>query len=147
MGLTVGHASRTIRQNLSAADEDVTICTSLLEMRPIGGDSEVADKMMAAFSKWLGRQPAAPFLSAKLEERETRITRTGGTRYAVEPNVNDGKGGLRDLHTLFWIAKFAYRADSIIDIVEKGILRESEARRFAAAQRFLWTVRCHLHIR
>ena len=146
MGLTVGHASRTIRQNLSAADEDVTICTSLLEMRPIGGDSEVADKMMAAFSKWLGRQPAAPFLSAKLEERETRITRTGGTRYAVEPNVKDGKGGLRDLHTLFWIAKYAYRVNTITDVLQTGIVRQSEARSFASAQRFLWTVRCFLHL-
>ena len=146
MGLTVGHASRTIRQNLSAADEDVTICTSLLEMRPIGGDSKVADKMMAAFSKWLGRQPAAPFLSAKLEERETRITRTGGTRYAVEPNVKDGKGGLRDLHTLFWIAKYAYRVNTITDVLQTGIVRQSEARSFASAQRFLWTVRCFLHL-
>ena len=60
MGLTVGHASRTIRQNLAAADEDTTICTSLLEMRPIGGDSIATDKMMAAF-KWLKRQSVTPF--------------------------------------------------------------------------------------
>ena len=146
MGLTVGHASRSIHQNLEAADEDVTICTSLLEMRPIGGDSAVADKIMAAFSKWLSRQPAAPFLSAKLEERETRIIRSGGTRYAVEPNVKDGKGGLRDLHTLFWIAKYAYRVNTITDVLQTGIVRQSEARSFASAQRFLWTVRCFLHL-
>ena len=146
MGLTVGHASRTIRQNLAAADEDTTICTSLLEMRPIGGDNIATDKMMAAFSKWLKRQSVAPFLSAKLEERDARITRTGGTRYAVEPNVKDGKGGLRDLHTLFWMAKYAYRVNSAAEFLETGILRQSEARSFAAAQRFLWTVRCFLHL-
>ena len=146
MGLTVGHASRSIRQNLSAADEDVTICTSLLEMRPIGGNSAACEKMMAAFSKWLGRQPAAVFVSAKLEERDARIIRTGGTRYAVEPNVKDGKGGLRDLHTLFWIAKFAYGVNSISDVLDTGIVRQSEARSFASAQRFLWTVRCFLHL-
>ena len=146
MGLTVGHASRTIRQNLAAADEDTTICTSLLEMRPIGGDSITTDKMMATFSKWLKRQSVAPFLSAKLEERDARITRTGGTRYAVEPNVKDGKGGLRDLHTLFWMAKYAYRVNSAAEFLETGILRQSEARSFAAAQRFLWTVRCFLHL-
>ena len=128
MGLTVGHASRSIRQNLSAADEDVTICTSLLEMRPIGGDSAACEKMMAAFSKWLGRQPAAVFVSAKLEERDARIIRTGGTRYAVEPNVKDGKGGLRDLHTLFWIAKFAYGVNSISDVLDTGIVRQSAFR-------------------
>ena len=146
MGLTVGHASRTIRQNLAAAEEDTTICTSLLEMRPIGGDSIVTDKMMAAFSRWLKRQSVAPFLSAKLEERDARITRTGGTRYAVEPNVKDGKGGLRDLHTLFWMAKYAYRVNSAAEFLETGILRQTEARSFAAAQRFLWTVRCFLHL-
>ena len=146
MGLTVGHASRSLRQNLSAADEDVTICTSLLEMRPIGGDKAVCEKMMQAFSKWLGRQPAARFVSAKLEERDARIIRTGGTRYAVEPNVKDGKGGLRDLHTLFWIAKFAYRVNSISDVLDTGIVRQSEARSFASAQRFLWTTRCFLHL-
>ncbi|MEK9728769.1 MAG: [protein-PII] uridylyltransferase, partial [Alphaproteobacteria bacterium] len=135
-----------IRQNLAAADEDTTICTSLLEMRPIGGDNIATDKMMAAFSKWLKRQSVAPFLSAKLEERDARITRTGGTRYAVEPNVKDGKGGLRDLHTLFWMAKYAYRVNSAAEFLETGILRQSEARSFAAAQRFLWTVRCFLHL-
>ena len=85
-------------------------------------------------------------MSAKLEERDARITRTGGTRYAVEPNVKDGKGGLRDLHTLFWMAKYAYRVNSSAEFLETGILRQSEARSFAAAQRFLWTVRCFLHL-
>ena len=89
----------------------------------------------------------ADFAKVKLAERDLRHARNGNTRYVVEPNIKEGKGGLRDLHTLFWIAKFAYRANSIIDIVEQGVLRESEARRFAAAQRFLWTVRCHIHLR
>ena len=75
-----------------------------------------------------------------------RHKRFGDTRYVVEPNIKDGKGGLRDLHSLFWIAKYVYRADSIIDIVGNDVLRESEARKFASAQRFLWTVRCHLHL-
>ena len=59
--------------------------------------------------------------------------------------MKDGKGGLRDLHTLFWISKYAYRLDHVRGVLGAGILRTSEARAFASSQRFLWTVRCFLH--
>jgi [protein-PII] uridylyltransferase len=131
---------------MRAAREDHTILTSLLETRFIAGNKRLSDNLDRAFWRQVGRMKPADFAEVKLAERDLRHTRNGNTRYVVEPNIKEGKGGLRDLHTLFWIAKFAYRADSIIDIVEQGVLRESEARRFAAAQRFLWTVRCHIHL-
>ena len=146
MSLAVGHATRTIDENLKAATEDITIRTSLLEIRYIAGDKALASKMKSSWSKWLSQQSVSTFIEAKLDERERRIKRTGGTRYAVEPNVKDGKGGLRDLHTLFWVAKHAYRFTNVLDVMDTGILRVSEARSFASAQRFLWTVRCFLHL-
>ena len=146
LGLSVGHASRTVDENLKAASDDVTIRTSLLEMRPIAGNNDLSDKLLKAFKTWLSGQPVLDFVEAKLTERDLRHGRFGGTRYAVEPNVKDGKGGLRDLHTLFWITKYAYRLDHIHAMLTVGILRSSEARAFAAAQRFLWTVRCFLHL-
>jgi [protein-PII] uridylyltransferase len=145
--LKVGHAKRTVISTMRAAREDHTILTSLLETRFIAGNKRLSDNLDRAFRRQVGRMKPADFAEVKLAERDLRHTRNGNTRYVVEPNIKEGKGGLRDLHTLFWIAKFAYRADSIIDIVEQGVLRESEARRFAAAQRFLWTVRCHIHLR
>ena len=145
LGLVVGHASRTIHQNITAASEDITICTSLLEMRSVAGDTSVSEQMLSTFKHWVSNQPAAYFLEAKLAERDQRHARFGGTRYAVEPNVKDGKGGLRDLHTLFWISKYAYRLDHVQGVLGAGILRISEARAFASSQRFLWTVRCFLH--
>jgi len=147
LGLKVGHAKRTVADTIRASREDQTILTGLLEMRFVAGDRPLATKLDRAFRREVARLKPVDFVDAKLLERDQRHERHGATRYVVEPNIKEGKGGLRDLHTLFWIAKFAYRGDSIIDIVDKGILRESEARRFAAAQRFLWTVRCHLHIR
>ena len=147
LGLKVGHAKRTVADTIRASREDQTILTGLLEMRFVAGDRPLARKLDGAFRREVARLKPVDFVDAKLQERDQRHDRQGATRYVVEPNIKEGKGGLRDLHTLFWIAKFAYRADSIIDIVDKGILRESEARRFAAAQRFLWTVRCHLHLR
>ena len=147
LGLKVGHAKRTVADTIRASREDQTTLTGLLETRFVAGDKVLAGKLDTALKREIGRLKTMDFVDAKLAERDQRHNRHGATRYMVEPNIKEGKGGLRDLHTLFWIAKFAYRADSIIDIVEKGILRESEARRFAAAQRFLWTVRCHLHLR
>lgn len=146
LGLSVGHASRTVSENIKAASGDVTIRTSLLEMRPIAGNSALSDKLQTAFKDWIAGQPVLDFVEAKLAERDQRHGRFGGTRYAVEPNVKDGKGGLRDLHTLFWITKYAYRLDHVQAVLNAGILRSSEARAFAAAQRFLWTVRSFLHL-
>ena len=136
LGLKVGHASRTVADTIRVAQEDQTVLTGLLEMRHIAGDARLYTMLDRAFHRHVARMKPAEFVEAKLAERDHRHEKHGGTRYMVEPNIKEGKGGLRDLHTLFWVAKFAYRADSIIDIVDKGILRESEARRFAAAQRF-----------
>ena len=86
------------------------------------------------------------FVAAKLAERDIRHVRTGDSRYLVEPNVKDGKGGLRDLHTLYWIANHLFGIRRGEDMVAAGLLSASEYRRFERAERFLWSVRCHLHL-
>ena len=103
------------------------------------------EKIVNGMAPEIGKNKPLAFVEEKLAERDLRHKRFDDTRYVVEPNVKDGKGGLRDLHSLFWIAKYAYRADGIMDLLAQGVLRDAEARRFASAQRFLWTVRCHLH--
>ena len=147
LGLKIGHATRSIRQNISAAKDDITIMTSLLETRFICGDEKLAHQFEGAIETLISKQNPLTFVHDKLTERDLRHKQHGITRYVVEPQVKEGKGGLRDLHTLFWIAKFAYRSSDIMSILEKGIIRISEARSFAASQRFLWTVRCFLHLR
>ena len=147
LGLKVGHATRSIRQNINAAKDDITIMTSLLETRFICGDDALAKQFESAIETLISKQNPLGYVHDKLAERDGRHKQHGLTRYVVEPQVKEGKGGLRDLHTLFWIAKFAYRSSDIMAIFEKGIIRISEARAFAASQRFLWTVRCFLHLR
>lgn len=147
MGLTVGHASRSLRQQLKAVKDDLTIRTALLEARYLAGDNALFDELMGKFHDDVVSSTAAEFITSKLRERDTRHARNGNHRYVVEPNIKDGKGGLRDLHTLFWIARYAYRVESIDAMIDHGVLSKSEAREFANAQRFLWTVRCHLHLR
>ncbi len=147
LGLKIGHATRSVRQNISAAKTDLTIMTSLLETRFICGDEGLAGQLDEAINGAIQRRNPLEFVTDKLAERDLRHKQHGATRYVVEPQIKEGKGGLRDLHTLFWIAKFAYRSADIMEIFEKGIIRISEARSFAASQRFLWTVRCFLHLR
>lgn len=145
LGLKVGHATRTVDETVRLAKSDITICTSLLESRWISGDIALFDQFKGRFARDVIKGTEAQFVTAKLEERDARHERMGDSRYVLEPNIKDGKGGLRDLQTLFWIAKYLYRVETVAELVDRGVLDKTDARRFTKAQRFLWTVRCHLH--
>ncbi len=145
LGLKIGHATRSIEDCLRHAKSDLTIRTGLLEARYLWGDQPLFAELKKRFDGEIVRGTAAHFIEAKLAERDERHRRTGDSRYVLEPNVKEGKGGLRDLHTLFWLAKYIYRIDDVAKLVDLGVLSAEESRRFARAQNFLWTVRCHLH--
>lgn len=145
LGLKVGHATRSIDEAIRQAEDDVTICTSLLEARLLCGDATQYDVFRARYQADVVSGTEMTFVEAKLNERDDRHTRMGDTRYVLEPNIKDGKGGLRDLQTLMWIAKYLYGVVGIDDLKTKGVLTADDARRFRKAQEFLWTVRCHLH--
>ena len=145
MGLKVGHATRSISECIRAAKADMTIRTALLEARYLLGDRKLYDELIARFDKEVVQGTAAQFVAAKLAEREERHRRAGQSRYLVEPNVKDGKGGLRDLHTLYWIAKYVYRVREREELIELGVYDPREYRRFRRCGDFLWAVRCHMH--
>jgi [protein-PII] uridylyltransferase len=145
LDLKVGQATRSVAETLRQAKADLTIRTAALEARYVWGDEALFQDLKRRFDAEIIRGSAANFVEQKLAERDQRHERMGDSRYVVEPNVKEGKGGLRDLHTLFWIAKYIYRADTVEQLVEEGVLSAKEAHRFARAQDFLWTVRCHLH--
>jgi len=145
MGLKVGHATRSVDECMRRAQSDMTIRTSILEARYIWGDRELHDEMRHRFAAEVVTGSELAFVEAKLAERDARHQRMGDSRYVLEPNIKDGKGGLRDLHTLFWIAKYLYRVDDVKELVDRKVLTAREARDFAKAQNVLWTIRCHLH--
>ncbi len=145
LGLKVGHAVRSVDECLRQAKNDVTIRTNLLETRRLWGDGELLRDLKRRLSKEVIAPNGQAFVVAKLSERDDRHHRMGDSRYVLEPNVKEGKGGLRDLQTLIWITKHLYQADSLYDLVACGVLIKEEATRFIKAQNFLWTVRCHLH--
>ena len=145
LGLKVGHATRSIGDTIRLAHSDVAICTSLLEARRIWGDEEVFEAFDQRFARNVIAGSHFAFVEAKLAERDARHQRAGDSRYLLEPNVKEGKGGLRDLHTLFWLGRFLYRIEEPADLIQHGVLTRATLRTFMTARRFLWAVRCHLH--
>jgi [protein-PII] uridylyltransferase len=145
MGLKVGHATRSVDESIRQARGDMTIRTAILETRFLTGDRPLYDELVARFDKEVVQGTASEFVTAKLAEREERHRRGGQSRYLVEPNVKDGKGALRDLHTLFWIAKYVYRVSDTDELVDRGVFDAQEYRTFRRCADFLWSVRCNLH--
>ena len=145
LGLKVGHSTRTVDEMIRIAKSDLSVKTSLLEARYLWGDQPLYDEARTRFAREIVAGEARAFLTEKLAEREDRHVRMGDSRYVVEPNVKDGKGGLRDLQTLFWIGKFAMQANSAAELVDKGLFTASEYRQFQRAHNHLWAVRVNLH--
>ena len=146
LGLKVGHSSRSLDETVRMAKSDLTIRTALLEARYVWGDQGVYDEAAGRFDRDVLAGTARIFVAEKLAERDARHKRMGDSRYVVEPNLKEGKGGLRDLHTLFWIGKYVHRVGSVAELVDKGLLTSAELRQFQKAENFLWAVRCHLHV-
>src|SRR4051812_36214086 len=144
-GLKVGHATRSVDECIRQAKADMTIRTAILEARFLLGDRALFDELQTRFDKDVVRNTAQQFVAAKLAEREERHRRAGQSRYLVEPNVKDGKGGLRDLHTLFWIAKYVYRVREPDELIKRGVFDKHEYQLFRHCEDVLWSVRCHMH--
>jgi [protein-PII] uridylyltransferase len=145
LGLKVGQSSRSLDETVKMAQEDLTIRTALLEGRFVWGDRSVYEEASLRFWNEVVGKTAPDFVRLKMAERDARHKRMGDSRYVVEPNVKDGKGGLRDLHTLYWIGKYIHRVSSASDLVDVGLLTADEYRHFHKAENFLWSVRCHMH--
>ncbi len=145
LGLKVGHATRNVDECIRLSGGDMTIRTAILEARFLWGDEKLFAQLTQRFDEQVVKNTGPAFIAAKLAERDERHRRQGASRYVVEPNVKEGKGGLRDLHTLFWIAKYFYRVRSGDALVEAGVFSRSELALFRKSEEFLWSVRCHLH--
>ncbi|MBX3482672.1 [protein-PII] uridylyltransferase [Phenylobacterium sp.] len=145
LGFKVGHASRTIEECIKLSREDYTIRTSILEARRLTGDGKLAEELVRRFRAEVVKGTGAEFVAAKLKERDERHARAGASRYMVEPNVKEGKGGLRDLNTLFWIAQYLHPGETLERVMQLEMFDRREVRGFIVAFDFLWAVRCHLH--
>ncbi|MBL6457469.1 [protein-PII] uridylyltransferase [Belnapia sp. T6] len=150
LGLKVGHATRSLRDCMEEAERDTTVLTALVDARFLVGERPVYERFSAAFDKSRRERGLAAFLAAKRQERAGRHARYGDSPFLVEPHVKEGRGGLRDLQTLYWLARYAFGTQRMPELVGEnspggGLLTEHEARAIRRAWNFLWTVRFHLH--
>ncbi|WP_152548737.1 [protein-PII] uridylyltransferase [Kozakia baliensis] len=153
LGVRVGHATRSIEGCLAAARDDITIRTTLLDARRLWGSEALFSEFGERFSH--GDESAIGFMRDKIAERETRHRRFGDNPYMVEPNIKEGRGGLRDLQTLNWMERVATGPEGLNPALLNdrttprfaafGLLTEQETNRARRAWNFLWTVRLHLH--
>ena len=145
LGLKVGHSSRSLDDMVRMGRSDLTIRTAMLEGRYVWGDQALYEEAQKRFWAEVVKGTERQYVAEKLGERNERHLRLGDSRYVVEPNVKEGKGGLRDLHTLYWIGKYIHKVRDVSELVEAGLLTQAEYRQFRKAENFFWAVRCHLH--
>ena len=138
LGLNIGQAVRTIDDTVIKAKQDTTIRTNLLDSRFIAGDKKIFTQFVHEFTDYIATSSEIDFVEAKLSEREESHIRCGDSRYVLEPNIKDGKGGLRDLHNMQWLMKYTG--------LEGKILNDEEEKSFYIVRDFLWKVRVHLHL-
>jgi [protein-PII] uridylyltransferase len=150
LGLKVGHATRSVADCLAEARRDATVRTSMLDARCIVGDRALFAEFSRRFLEDCRESGAGEFFAAKQAERDQRHRRYGDSPYVVEPNVKEGRGGLRDLQTLYWMSRYAFGTGLMTELAsEQGpagrLLTDVEAKHANRSWAFLWTVRFHLH--
>ena len=144
-GFKIGHAVRTKVECLDIAARDSKVMTSLLDSRPVYGNLQIGHDLRKEITLLLNSEEKRAYVAAKLIERDERHARYNDTRYVLEPNIKEGKGGLRDFQTLLWITDVLHGARTLQDLAGLNILTAGEARKFQKAHDFLMNVRCHLH--
>jgi [protein-PII] uridylyltransferase len=145
-GFQVGHSVRTIQECLDLAAEDLTIRTSMMEARFLAGSAQFFQEFHDRYARRIVGKSVDRFIDQKLEERRREYEKFGETVYLLEPNVKKSKGGLRDLHVLQWIGMARYRAATVRELADRGVLSRQDYRAVTEAREFLWRVRALMHV-
>jgi [protein-PII] uridylyltransferase len=145
LNLDVGYSVRTASDCLGLLSQDITIRTALMDARFIVGDEVLFREFNKLVAPAVLNRGASAFLKAKLEEHKTRLSKYGSSVYMLEPNIKEGEGGLRDLHTAIWMARVKFKASGLRELVNKGVISATEREQFRQAFDYLWRIRNQLH--
>src|SRR5437870_209139 len=144
-GLQVGHATRNIAESMRLAGKDMKVKTALLDSRYLCGDAALYADFEKAVEEQLLKKNEERFVREKLEENRLRHERYGGSVYVLEPEIKEGEGGLRDVHTALWIAKVKLKIRKLDELPDRGLIQVKDLSELKTAQDFLWRVRNELH--
>ncbi|HSL91852.1 MAG TPA: [protein-PII] uridylyltransferase, partial [Candidatus Limnocylindrales bacterium] len=145
LGLEVGHSVRNVKETIRMAAADDSIRTALLDYRFITGSEPFFDDAGKEIEKFLFYSNADKFIEKKIREMRTRHAKFGSTVYVLEPNVKEGRGGLRDLHTAIWTARIKYKSRNLLDLRNKGVAAYQTIRAIRHTLSYLLRVRNELH--
>lgn len=144
--IPVSHATRTVSECIALAQKDATVCAALMDARHLAGERKPYLALKRGLrTEVFGKNPRQ-FVEAKLTERDARHARYGESRFMLEPNIKEGKGGLRDLQTLNWLARYCYGTARAADLVRDDLLSQAEWRHYRQAYQFFATVRAQMHV-
>ena len=146
LGFQVGHSVRSIQDCLVVAEADLAVKTALMESRFLTGGAAVFQEFQRRFAKRVLGRRVEHFIQEKIDERIRDYAKFGETIYLLEPNIKKTKGGLRDLHLLQWVGMAKYRASTLQDLADRGVLAHPDYTALVEAREFLWKVRAWLHL-
>ncbi|HEY2664499.1 MAG TPA: [protein-PII] uridylyltransferase [Candidatus Binataceae bacterium] len=144
-GFVIGQTTRNVRECSRLTQVKLEEMTALLDARFLAGDQKLFADLEKAIAGGATDRNRRAFFKAKLQESVERHSKYGDSIYLLEPEIKQGEGGLRDLHTAMWLAKMKYRAHSLEELVQKAVLREAEVKVVQLARDFLWRVRNSMH--
>lgn len=145
LGLDMGYSLRSYKECMQLANDDLKTKTSLLDSRYVIGNKVIFKDFIITYKRKVVCKNETGFINEKLQESTVRHEKYGGSVYILEPNVKEGEGGLRDLHTILWIAKVKRGIENINDLSKQGICSTEEMNLLKKAQEFLWRIRNDLH--
>lgn len=144
IGLEVGHSVRSLNDCVTAAKQDITVATNIMESRHLEGSRDLVEAMRARTASNRIWKPAE-FFRAKLAEQQARHLKYDDSAYDLEPNMKEGPGGLRDLQTVFWVLKRRYGITDLKQLIDNDYLTQEEYRQLIRGRNFLWKLRIGLH--
>lgn len=145
LGLDVGYSVRSVNDCLEVAEQDITVRTALLDARFLTGDDLLYNQFDKVVATAVRAKNGKQFILSKIEERTLRLKKYGSSVYLLEPNIKEGEGGLRDLHTAMWVAQVKFKSRILRDLIIKGVMTEKEGQEFEDALNYLWRIRSELH--
>jgi [protein-PII] uridylyltransferase len=145
-GFEVGQAVRTVQGCTRMANRDLTVKTALLDSRYLCGDQSLAHEFETALEREILGKHTQQFFQEKAQESCERHQKHGGSIYLLEPNIKEGQGGLRDLHTAGWLAKVKFKVRTLRELIPKGVISAQTLAEVEESRDFLWRVRNGVHL-